>query len=147
MLSRVAFWVGGRGGGGNKSTPVKHKHVLLPPACSSLLLTEALPGSWPGRYMRRERTQSVRYHSLFSTISFRLQGSYVSATSQARLHGVLGRTSMYEPFLVVPLLWIKARIINTNKPSFMILQPISSKFPFLFNSVHIRDSSLSYGLI
>jgi hypothetical protein len=40
--------------GGHKSPPVKHKHVLFPPACSSPLITEALPGSWPGRYMRMD---------------------------------------------------------------------------------------------
>ncbi len=32
--------------GGHKSTPVKHKHILFPPACSSPLITKALPGSW-----------------------------------------------------------------------------------------------------
>ncbi len=35
-------------------------------------------------------TQPVPYQSLFGTISFCLQGSYMSATSQARLNGVLG---------------------------------------------------------
>jgi hypothetical protein len=30
-------------------------------------------------------------------------GSYVSVTSQARLHGVLGRMSMYETFLVTDI--------------------------------------------
>jgi len=29
---------------GHKSTPVKHKHVLFPPACNSPLITEDLPG-------------------------------------------------------------------------------------------------------
>ncbi len=40
--------------GDHKSTPVKqkHKHILFPPACSSPLLTEALPVSWPGLYLR-----------------------------------------------------------------------------------------------
>jgi hypothetical protein len=33
---------------GVKSTLVKNKHIPLPPACSSTLITEALPGSWPG---------------------------------------------------------------------------------------------------
>ncbi len=61
--------------------------------------------AWPGRASIHENgqpltTQSVRYHSLSSIISFRLQGSHMSATSQARLHGVLGRTSMYEMCLV-----------------------------------------------
>ncbi len=32
--------------GGHKSTPVKHKHMLFPPACSSPLITETMPGSW-----------------------------------------------------------------------------------------------------
>ncbi len=44
-------------------------------------------------------THSVWYHSLSGTISFRLQGNYMSATSQARLYGVLGRTSVFETFL------------------------------------------------
>jgi hypothetical protein len=49
MLSRVAFW------GGHKSIPVKHnKLVLFPPACSFPLITEALSGIWPGRYMRMD---------------------------------------------------------------------------------------------
>jgi hypothetical protein len=30
--------------GGNKSTPVRHKHMLFPPACISPLITEDLPG-------------------------------------------------------------------------------------------------------
>ncbi len=39
--------------GGHKSTPVKHKHMPFPPACSSPLITKDLPGScWTGRYMR-----------------------------------------------------------------------------------------------
>ncbi len=42
-LSRMAFC---------RVTPVKHKHMLFPPACSSPLITEDLQGSWPGRYMR-----------------------------------------------------------------------------------------------
>jgi hypothetical protein len=68
----------GRGRLGDpESTPVKHKHMLFPPACSSLLITEDLPDSWPGRYMRMDfgqplTTQSLRYHSLFGTISIRL---------------------------------------------------------------------------
>ncbi len=44
-------------------------------------------------------THSVWYHSLSGAISFRLQGYYMSATSQARLYGVLGRTPVYETFL------------------------------------------------
>ncbi len=45
-------------------------------------------------------TQSVQYHSLAGTISFRLYGSHMTDTSQARLNGVLGATSMYETLLV-----------------------------------------------
>jgi hypothetical protein len=93
-LSRVAFW------GGHRSTPVKYKHMLFPPACSSPLITEDLPGSWPGRYMRIDIKntvcmvpQSVQYHKLPSPRVLR------PATSQARLHGVLGRRSMYGTFL------------------------------------------------
>ncbi len=95
-----------RGGllGGQKSTQVKHKHILVlfPSACRSQLKTEVLPGSWPGRYMRTDspnNTVSVWYHSLSGTLIFRLQKYYMYATSQARLKGVLGRTSMYETFL------------------------------------------------
>jgi hypothetical protein len=36
----------------HKSTSVKHKHRLFPTACSSTLITEALPGSWLDRHMR-----------------------------------------------------------------------------------------------
>ncbi len=65
-LSRVAFW-------GHTSTPVKHKHMLFPPACSSSLINEDLPSSWPGQYMKTDSPeqctvctapQSVRYHKL-----------------------------------------------------------------------------------
>jgi hypothetical protein len=84
---------------GHKSTPVKHKHMLLPPACSSPLITEDLPGSWPGQYMRNEQPlttesvhstvpQSVRRHTLPPSVLH-------PATSQAKLHDVLGRKSMY----------------------------------------------------
>jgi hypothetical protein len=44
-LSMVAFW------GGHKSTPVKYKHMLFPPACSALI-NEDLPGSWQCLYMK-----------------------------------------------------------------------------------------------
>ncbi len=44
--------------------------------------------------------QSVRYHSLSGRIGFSLQESYVSATSQDRLHGVFGRMSIYETFFI-----------------------------------------------
>jgi len=50
--------------GGHKCTPVKHKHMLLPSACSSPLITEDLPGSWPGQYMRMDSPQQ---HSLYCT--------------------------------------------------------------------------------
>ncbi len=43
LLSRAAFW----GGGGHKSAPVTHKHMLCPPAFSSPLVNEDLLG--PGR--------------------------------------------------------------------------------------------------
>jgi hypothetical protein len=58
--------------GGHKSTPVKQ------PAAPHLRITEDLPGSWPGQYMRIQplTTQSVGYHSLSGTISFRLQAYY-----------------------------------------------------------------------
>ncbi len=34
---------------GHKSTPVRHKHMLSPPACSSPLIIEDLPGQATGR--------------------------------------------------------------------------------------------------
>ncbi len=40
--------------GGHKCSPVKHKHMLLPPACSFPLIIEDLPGSRPDRYMRMD---------------------------------------------------------------------------------------------
>jgi hypothetical protein len=67
-------------------------NTLFPPACSSPLITETLPGSWPGRYMRMDWTapnstvctvctvpKSVRYH-----ISFRLHVCY--QPGQAKWH-------------------------------------------------------------
>ncbi len=58
--------------GGHKSTPVQHKLILFPPACSSTLKTEVLPGSW--RASTWEQTapkktacmvsQTVRYRKL-----------------------------------------------------------------------------------
>jgi hypothetical protein len=42
-----------------------------PPSLQLPILTEDLPGSWPGRYMRTGQlltTQSLRYHSLSGTI-------------------------------------------------------------------------------
>jgi hypothetical protein len=38
MMYRVAFW------GGHQSAPVRHKYMLSPPAFSSPLINEALPG-------------------------------------------------------------------------------------------------------
>jgi hypothetical protein len=53
--------------------------MLFPPACSSLLITENLPGSsWPGRYMKMDITKQ---HSLSCTISFRLQAYYGPLTA------------------------------------------------------------------
>ncbi len=85
--------------GGHKSTPVKHKHMLFSPACSSPLITEDLAGSWPGQYMRMDNIvctvpQSVLYYKLPPPRVF------LPATSQARLysihvHGMMGRKSMY----------------------------------------------------
>jgi hypothetical protein len=79
----------------HKSTPVKHKHMPSPPACSSPRITEDLPGSWPVHEKMDSSNnsvctvpQTVRYHKLPPP-----------ATSQARLHGVLGRRSMYETLL------------------------------------------------
>jgi hypothetical protein len=48
--TKVYAYCPGLPSGGCKSTPVKHKHILLPPACNYPLLTEALHGSWPGRF-------------------------------------------------------------------------------------------------
>jgi hypothetical protein len=75
LLFRVAFW------GVHKCTPVKYKHMIFPPACSSPHIIKDLLGSWPGRYMRMDSghpltTQSVRFHSLSGTISVRLQECY-----------------------------------------------------------------------
>ncbi len=52
--------------------------------------------------MRSLTTQSVsvQYHSLSGTINFRPQRSYMSATSLARLNGLVGQMSMYETFLI-----------------------------------------------
>ncbi len=76
------------------------------PAAPSPLLTEDLPGSWPGRYMRMDTgtapnntvctvPQSVQYHKLPPPSVLR------PATSQAKLQGVRGRKSMYETFFVI----------------------------------------------
>jgi hypothetical protein len=73
------------------SSPVKHKHMLFPPACSSPLITEDQPGSWPGWYIGQALTiQYVRYHSLSGTISSRLQTR---------------ATACYQPGLKVYVCW------------------------------------------
>jgi hypothetical protein len=64
------------------------KHVLFPPS----LQHPTYNWSWPDRYTMH----TVQYHILSGTISFRLQGYYISAISQARLNGVLGQTSRNE---------------------------------------------------
>ncbi len=60
--------------GGHKSTPAKHRHLLFPPSTQlppPPLITEDLPGSWPGRYTWVQTApnnivspvpQSVLYH-------------------------------------------------------------------------------------
>ncbi len=82
--------------GGHKSTPVEHKNMLFPPACSSPLITEDRPGSWPGQYMGRTSSNNTvpksiqdQYHKLPAPIVLK------TTTSQARLHGVLGRKFMH----------------------------------------------------
>jgi hypothetical protein len=52
--------------GGHNNTPVKHKQMLFPPACSSPLITEDLLGSWAGRYIRMGM-DSPEQHSLYSS--------------------------------------------------------------------------------
>ncbi len=74
-LSRVAFW----GGGGHKSTPVKENHMLFPPACSSPTYNWRSAGQLaePVHENGHPLTkQSVRYHSLSGTISFRFLACY-----------------------------------------------------------------------
>ena len=77
-------------------TPVKHKQILFPPACSSPLITKALPGSWLGRYKRTSTTstrrplstQSVQCtvsQSVYSTISFRLHVCYQPGQTKWRV--------------------------------------------------------------
>ncbi len=58
--------------------------MLFPPACSSPFITEDLPGSWPGRYMRMDTfgqpqtTQSVRYHIEISDTQQQLLETFFS---------------------------------------------------------------------
>ncbi len=88
--------------GGHRSTSVKHKHILFPPACSSSHITEALPSSWPGQNMRTDNPEQQSQYSTSSLSASNASkgGSYMSPTSQARLNGVLGQTSMYYTFLI-----------------------------------------------
>ncbi len=80
--------------GGHKSTPVKHK--LFPPS----LQLPTYNGSYAWQLAGPvHETGCPKQNSLSGTISFCLQGCYVSATSQDRLNSVLGRTSIYETFL------------------------------------------------
>jgi hypothetical protein len=79
-------------------------NICFPPAYSSPLKTEDLPGSWPGLYMRMVTgqlltTQSVRYHK------YPPPSVLQPASRQARLHGVLGRKSMYVARSVVGDPW------------------------------------------
>ncbi len=53
VYASCPWWPSG-GGRGHKSTPVKYKHMLFPPVCSSPLITEDLLGSWQGLYMRMD---------------------------------------------------------------------------------------------
>jgi hypothetical protein len=80
--------------GSQKSSPVKHKHMLFPPACSSLLITEDLWDSWPGRYMLMDTGQPLTAQSVWYHI---LPGTSVlwPPTSRARLNGVLVQKSMH----------------------------------------------------
>jgi hypothetical protein len=84
QITKVYTSCPGWSSGGRKSTPVKHKHMLFPPACSSPLIAEDLPGSWPGRYMKMDSPkqnslvpQFVWYHSLSGTICLCLQACNV----------------------------------------------------------------------
>ncbi len=84
--------------GGHKSTTVKHNHILFPQACMQLPTY-----NWSSGNGQPLTTKSVWYHGLSDTISFRRQGNYMPATSQARLNGVMSQTSMYETFSVQQL--------------------------------------------
>jgi hypothetical protein len=88
------------GGGGHKSTPVKHKHQLFPPARSSPLML-AWQVNENGEYLKLQNYR-LDGTTVRPVPSFRIQGSYMSATSQARLNGGFGLTSMYETFLMIP---------------------------------------------
>ncbi len=82
-LSRVAFW-------GVIRALQSHINICYyPPACSSPRITEGLSGSWPCRYMRMDSPNNTVCTIVCSA------SKPVQATSQARLHGVLGRKSMY----------------------------------------------------
>ncbi len=84
--------------GGHKSTPVKPKSYAIPPSLQ-------LPICGQLTRLVHENGQPLK-HILYGTtvclsgtISFRLQACLRPATIQSRLHGVLGRKSMYETFL------------------------------------------------
>ncbi len=78
--------------GCHKSIPVKLKHI--PPSLQV-----------PSYNCSRAWNLAGPVHS------FPLQGCYMSATTQARLHGVLGRTSMYETF------WRKSHLPGHPPPA------------------------------
>ncbi len=92
----MAFW-------GVIRALVKHKHMLFPPSLqlpTYMYITEDLPGSWLGRYMKMDKpltTQSVlvQYCSLSSTNKLPPPSLLRPSTRHARLHGVLGQKSMY----------------------------------------------------
>ncbi len=84
--------------GGHKSATVRHKHMLFPPDRISPLITEDLPG---------RVAAGVTFDNWFSSFG-QLSGTgrplkllapsvlvLQPATSQARLHGVPGQTSLY----------------------------------------------------
>jgi hypothetical protein len=63
---QCGFW------GGHKSTLVKHKYMLFPPACIFPLITEDLPGNWPGPvHENGQPAQSVPYQKLTPPRVFR----------------------------------------------------------------------------
>jgi hypothetical protein len=75
-LSRVAFW------GGHKISPVRHKYMLTPTDFSSPLLNENLPGQAAAcTFDNRFSSTGWAVPQSFRYITFRLQASYLSATS------------------------------------------------------------------
>jgi hypothetical protein len=83
--------------------------MLFPLACSSPLITKALPGIWPVHENGQPLTTlSLQYHRLSSTISFRLQGSYCTCLLPARRGSMtcwFKRLSMKRFCLVVSFLY------------------------------------------